>query len=141
MRQIFLLFLLSLPATVFAQTGLGKAKEHPIDRSLNACLEKNLSTQGMNQCLGQAYDAWDKELNRVYNELARKLQPAARAALKTAQLEWLKFRDEEFKLIESIYQGFEGTMYIPMQSNSRMEIIKKRTLTLTDYLELLKDHR
>ena len=108
MRQIFLLLLLLLPATAFAQTGLGNVKEHPIDRSLNACLEKNLSTQGMNGCLGQAYDAWDKELNRVYNELARKLQPDARAALKTAQLDWLKFRDEEFKLIASVYQAFES---------------------------------
>jgi uncharacterized protein YecT (DUF1311 family) len=141
MRQIFLLLLLSLPATAYAQTNLGNAKEHPIDRSLNACLEKNVSTQGMNQCLGQAYDAWDKELNRVYNELARKLSPAARAALKTAQLEWLKFRDEEFKLIESIYQSFEGTMYIPMQSNSRVQVVKSRTLALTSYLELIKEHQ
>jgi uncharacterized protein YecT (DUF1311 family) len=141
MCKFLLLLLLSLPATAFAQTGLGNTKEHPIDRSLNACLEKNLSTQGMNGCLGQAYDAWDKELNRVYNELARKLQPDARAALKTAQLDWLKFRDEEFKLIASIYQAFEGTMYIPMQSNSRMQVVKSRTLALTSYLELIKEHQ
>jgi uncharacterized protein YecT (DUF1311 family) len=80
-------------------------------------------------------------LNRVYNELARKLQPDARAALKTAQLDWLKFRDEEFKLIASIYQAFEGTMYIPMQSNSRMQVVKSRTLALTSYLELIKEHQ
>ena len=141
MYKLFLLLLLLLPATAFAQTGLGSVKEHSIDRSLNACLEKNMSTQGMNQCLGQAYDAWDKELNRVYNELARKLQPDARAALKTAQLDWLKFRDEEFKLIASIYQSFEGTMYIPMQSNSRVQVVKSRTLALTSYLELIKEHQ
>ncbi len=133
--QLSLLCLL-LPALAFAQ----EPKTHPIDKALDACVEKNPSTAGMVTCLGEAYDKWDKELNRVYNELSRKLAAPGKQALKTAQLEWLKFRDAEFKLLESIYANFEGTMYIPMQADEKLQIVRKRTLDLQDHLDMLKEH-
>jgi hypothetical protein len=48
--------------------------------------------------------------------------------------------DLEFKLVERVYEKLEGTMYIPMHVDHRMQIVKKRALELQDYLDLPKDN-
>lgn len=59
--------------------------------------------------------------------------------LRSAQLEWIKYRDLDFKLIDSIYDGMQGTMYIPMRVEARLEVIKKRALELKGYLDLITE--
>jgi len=89
--------------------------QHPIDKALDACIDKNGSTAGMVECTAKAYAAWDKELNKNYGELMRALNPKQKEALRLAQLEWIKYRDLEFKSIDCVYDTLEGTMYIPMR--------------------------
>jgi uncharacterized protein YecT (DUF1311 family) len=113
--------------------------QHPIDKALDACIDKNGSTAGMVECTDKAYAAWDKELNKNYGELMRALNPKQKEALRLAQLEWIKYRDLEFKSIDSIYDTMEGTMYIPMRVSAHLEVIKKRALELSNYLELIKE--
>ncbi len=135
-RALFIIIAaLSLSTASFAQ----EPKEHPIDKALGACIDKDGSTAGMVQCIDIAYKNWDKELNRAYGELMKKLAPAARASLKESQLQWIKFRDLEFKFQDSVYSKLEGTMYIPMSADSRMQVVKSRALELRSYLELLKE--
>jgi len=69
----------------------------------------------------------------------RRLKPAQQAILRAAQLEWLKYRDSEFKLIESIYDTLQGTMYIPMRIAERLEVMKRRALALAGYIDLLNE--
>lgn len=57
----------------------------------------------------------------------------------SVQLEWIKYRDLDFKLIDTIYDTMQGTMYIPMRIDARMEVIKKRALQLKGYLELIQE--
>ena len=59
---------------------------------------------------------------------------------KAAQQEWIKYRDVEFKLTDSVYDRLQGTMYIPMRADHRMQIVKQRAIELKDYLDLLKDN-
>src|SRR5712691_9934792 len=115
---------LLLSVTIYSQ----QTPQHPIDKALEACLDKDSTTVGMVDCIGKAYEKWDKELNRIYAELMKKLIPEGKANLKDAQLHWLKFRDSEFKLQDSIYSTLEGTMYIPMRASDRMELVKKRAV-------------
>src|SRR5258706_1478780 len=129
-----LLLLLSVTAAV-AQ----KEPDHPIDKALEACVEKDGSNAGIIECTGKAYQAWDKELNKNYGALMRKLKPAQKEALKSAQLEWIKHRDADFKLIDSIFDTLEGTMYISMRIESRTEPVKARALLLKSYLDLAED--
>jgi len=112
---------------------------HPIDKALDACIEKDGSTAGMIQCTDKAYVAWDRQLNKNYSELMRRLKPAQQTALKAAQLQWLKYRDSEFKLIDTIYDTLQGTMYLPMRISERLELVKTRALALNGYLELLEE--
>ena len=127
---------------VLLMSAIGDAQEtpkRPIDKALDACLDKDSTTAGMTNCIGNAYEKWDKELNRIYAELMKKLNPEGKANLKDAQLQWLKFRDSEFKLQDSVYSTLEGTMYIPMRASDRMEVVKKRAVELKSHLELLKE--
>src|SRR5205809_500344 len=113
---------LLLSVTIYPQ----QTPQHPIDKALEACLDKDSTTAGMVDCIGKAYDKWDKELNRVYAELMKRLSPAARVKLKEAQVQWLKFRDAEFQMQGGIYSKLEGTLYIPMSADSRMQVVKNR---------------
>jgi uncharacterized protein YecT (DUF1311 family) len=131
-----LMLLCAFPVVLLAQE---EQPHHPIDKALDACIGKNGSTAGMVECTDKAYAAWDKELNKNYGELMRALNPKQKEALRLAQLEWIKYRDLEFKSINSIYDALEGTRYIPMRFSAHLEVIKKRALELNDRLDLVKE--
>jgi uncharacterized protein YecT (DUF1311 family) len=133
-----LLSLIILLMTMSVAFGQEETK-HPIDKALEACIDKNGSTAGMVECTDKAYAAWDRELNKSYSALMQSLKPKQKETLRLAQIEWIKFRDLEFKLVDSLYDTMEGTMYIPMRVDARMEVIRKRALDLKGYLDLIKD--
>ncbi|MBA4373979.1 MAG: hypothetical protein C0402_14105 [Thermodesulfovibrio sp.] len=114
----------------------GAPKEHPIDITHAACIEKDWSTAGMANCTHKAKEQWDRELNNNYNALMKKLPPADKEVLKAAQKKWLEFRDSEYKLIRALYGKLSGTMYIPMRADMAMQIVKQRAMDLANYLEL-----
>jgi uncharacterized protein YecT (DUF1311 family) len=116
--------------------GNGPAK-HPIDAWLEQCTAKDESTAGQLTCLGEAFGKWDTELNRVYKALAAKLPEAGKTAMRTAQLAWLKFRDEELKLLDAFYDPLDGSMYRLMKAADRVDLIRKRVLELASYLDVL----
>jgi uncharacterized protein YecT (DUF1311 family) len=129
------IFLLLLATVSLAQ----KEPDHPIDKVLEACIEKDGSNAGIIDCTGKAYQAWDKELNKNYGALMRKLKPAQKEALKAAQLGWIKQRDVDFKFIDSIFDTLEGTMYISMRIESKTELVKVRALQLKSFVDLVSD--
>jgi uncharacterized protein YecT (DUF1311 family) len=112
-------------------------KKHPIDAWLDACLEKDPSTQGMLTCLGEAYRRWDAELNRVYGALLARLTAEEAAALREAQRAWLKQRDATFKLLDGVYGRKEGTMFLTMRAADRVDVVEKRTFELLSVLDVL----
>lgn len=142
-RQFAVLMLvlaaLSYPLATASGSVAQEQTQPPIDKALEACIDKNGSTAGMVECTEKAYAAWDKELNKNYGELMRNLKPAQKETLRLAQLEWIKFRDLDFKLIDSVYDTMQGTMYIPMRVDARMEVVKKRALELKGYLDLVTE--
>jgi len=134
------LFLALVSVLLLAAASIAQEQpQHPIDKALDACIEKNGSTAGMVECTDKAYAAWDKELNKNYVELMRALNPKQKEALRLAQMEWIKYRDLEFKSLNSVYDTMDGTMYIPMRIAAHLEVIKKRALELKDRLDLVKE--
>jgi uncharacterized protein YecT (DUF1311 family) len=133
-------FVASILLLLLASISLAqKEPEHPIDKALGACIEKDGSNAGIIECTSQAYQAWDKELNKNYLALMRKLKPAQKEALKAAELGWIKQRDVDFKFIDSVFDSLEGTMYISMRIESRTEPVKLRALQLKSFLDLISD--
>ncbi|MDM8562650.1 DUF1311 domain-containing protein [Candidatus Marithioploca araucensis] len=118
-------------------------EKHPIDIKTEACMEKDYSTLGMMNCSAQSEKLWDTELNRVYRGLQSQLNEKAKKQLKNAQLQWLKYRNAEFKAIDEIYsvlyeKSGGGTMWRLLPINAKVEIIKERVLVLTGYLTNFK---
>ena len=134
-RYGLLLLPLLLPTFVYAQ----EEQKHPIDKALEICTDKDPSTAGMVNCTDAAYKKWDQELNKNYRTLMARLKPAGKQLLKSAQLSWIAYRDNEFKLIDSIYDGIQGTMYIPMRIDEKMQIVKQRALALASHVDMLDE--
>ncbi|MHB8054786.1 MAG: lysozyme inhibitor LprI family protein [Candidatus Aminicenantales bacterium] len=127
----------AVPAVLSGARQEATAAKHPIDAWLEECTAKDESTAGQLTCLAAAYEKWDAELNRVYQELMPKLPEEARPVLKAAQVTWLKHRDEEFKLLDALYGSLEGTMYGLMRAADRVDIVRKRALELSSYIDVL----
>ena len=134
-RYALLLLSLLLPTLVCAQ----EAQKHPIDKALETCTDKDPSTAGMVSCTDAAYKKWDQELNKNYRTLMARLKPAGKQLLKSAQLSWITYRDNEFKLIDSIYDALQGTMYIPMRIDEKMQIVKERALALASHIDMVDE--
>jgi uncharacterized protein YecT (DUF1311 family) len=119
------------------------ADEHPIDVKMVACVEKNPSTVGMMTCTEKAGKSWDVELNQVYQSLQAKFGKKAAPQLKMAQQQWLKYRDAEFAAIDSMYRVIYdkmggGTIWSLMAAQNKVDVVKARVLTLTEYLKSLE---
>ncbi len=129
--SLLLLFLLS-PTIVDAQ----ETRQHPIDVALDACLDKYQTTGGMADCFSSAYKKWNQELNKNYQTLMSNLKPAGKRRLKSAQLSWIAYRDNELKLIDSMYDEMQGTMYVPARVDAKMLLVKQRALDLARHADL-----
>jgi uncharacterized protein YecT (DUF1311 family) len=132
-------FVASLCLLLLATVALAQEEpRHPIDKAFDACSEKDPSTAGMVKCMDKLYQAWDQELNKNYGQLLGKLKPAQKGLLRASQLEWIKHRDADFKLIDSIYARLPGQRYdvIPMRLDERAELVRRRALQLKGFLDI-----
>jgi uncharacterized protein YecT (DUF1311 family) len=138
-KNFWLLLVLILFILHFNGFSEEKEKKHPIDVWLEKCMEKeNYTTAGMLNCSSQALDKWDKELNRVYKELMKKLSPEERELLKQSQQQWIKFKDAEFKFLDNLYLG-TGTMIPVMIMGDKLDIISERVKMLERYLNYINE--
>ena len=136
MKFVSVCFVLIATVTIYAQD---TEEKHKIDIELENCLndEFNHTTVAMMYCIDDALNAWDEELNRVYKELMTFLSTDQKNVLRSAQKEWIKFRDLEYNNINSIYD-FEGTMWGQVRLMKMLNIVKDRTMTISDYLNAYK---
>lgn len=121
---------MSLSVLLFPPLSVQAADKNPIDATLDACLEKNGTTIGMRQCLDQAYKAWDGELNAAYKNVMASLSPEAKAALKTAQRNWIAFKDAELAFYRSVFASTDGTIWPVVESRYVIDLFRKRAIEL-----------
>ncbi|MBN1632667.1 MAG: DUF1311 domain-containing protein [Ignavibacteria bacterium] len=113
--------------------------KHPIDAYLDSCIDRNPSTFSMVNCIESAIQRWDDELNRFYKLLTGVLDEESAKILKSAEIEWIKYKEKEMANIEMIYSRLEGTMYIPMKYYAKLEVIRTRALQIADYYRLITE--
>lgn len=106
-----------------------------IYKKLISCEDQDPSTAGVGQCISDADNSYNKEIDRMYIELNNKLDEEQKKALKQSQDDWVKFRDSEFDLITSVYSKAEGTMWSSVRGSARMDILKNRALELSGFLD------
>lgn len=81
----------------------------------------------------EAYEKADKELNKVYNQLKKKLRAKNQTALIASQKDWIKFRDSNCKF-KSYPDGEGGVIGNKMYADCRMQITIDRTKELKSLL-------
>jgi len=133
MRHLLIIIILAAGTNLYSQ--INKSSNHPIDSLLENCLESDSSssTAGMLKCINSATALWDEELNNNYKSLMSILRPEEKEKLKTSQLKWIEFRDKEFEFSDAAYNTLEGTMWLVVKANKRLQIVKHRAIELRDY--------
>lgn len=138
-RYLFVAFL-ALIFTMLSQPCKADWVDHdqyPIDKWTKNCLEKNGSTGGEIACWEEAYKKWDQELSKHYKALMSLLDPNEKKHLQSSELEWIKWRDQELKLIDDVYTHTSGSMYAPSQAASRVRIVRDRAVLLKHYCDII----
>jgi uncharacterized protein YecT (DUF1311 family) len=127
-----ILFLLLQVAYAHGQT---EAEEHIIDKHLRECLEtsENQTTVGMTDCSMKAEEEWEKELNKNYDLLISKLSIDEKEKLKTAQKNWISYRNKEIEFASEMYINMQGTMWRIVLADRRTELTRQRALELKAY--------
>jgi uncharacterized protein YecT (DUF1311 family) len=128
-----MIFLAAMPA--FAEDEGGGDDEDPIDAALSQCLDApdGQSTQGIVECLGTAYEAWDGALNEAYKGLMDTLEPAQKDALKASQRQWVSYRDGEQKFLQTLVTPEAGTIVRVTTNQAMVDMVRARVLLLRSY--------
>ena len=122
-----------------AENFCGRARPHPIDVAFAAASERSGGvTVDLVDAQSAAYDAWDKELNRVYAELQKVLPAEKRDALRTAQRAWLAFDAAQAKW-EMVLHADQGTSTALNVGGAALERRRSRVCDLDDTLQGLRD--
>lgn len=110
-----------------------------VEQGNRELLDKDYSTLGMINAAIEYEKQYDILLNKYYKLLYRSLNIEGQKALKSSQMNWIKFRDSEKKLISEINaQTYDeaggGTIWGVIASSIRSELTKKRVIELYNFL-------
>jgi len=109
-----------------------------IERTMELRLEQESNTHAMNAQMENATEAYDKLLNRYYQQLLKILQGEDKKTLITAQRAWIAFRDAELSMIGTAgkeqYSG-GGTMQSNINAASYLDLVKQRTVQIFNHLD------
>ena len=116
-------------STCFAQS----ATMDPIDIEYKECLSKDTSTSNLYICAFETYAKWDKQMDREYKKLQKKIKREKdKKALVQAQNAWVSFRDFEFKSYDNMFNQ-PGYNWVLQRANGRIDLVRARTMQLKAY--------
>lgn len=84
------------------------------------------------ECAHRSYEAADRRLNQVYQQLSSKLSSVERKQLIDTESTWIQFRDKNCSF--EVYPSRGGTGYGGFLSNCLERMTKQRTTDLERYL-------
>jgi len=137
MRRHHLLFVIALLLPGLPGTGSALAADsHPIDTALQSCMDHNSTTVGMRQCQAQALADWDAALNTAYTQLMASQSPEAKTALRTAQRQWIAFRDAQIAYFKTVFDKMDGTIWPMIELQYSTDLSRKRAIQLYCYTKM-----
>lgn len=93
---------------------------------------QNKSNIEILKCIRLRYEAADKRLNQVYQQLVAKLNRRERSVLYQEQIKWIKSRDKNCEL--EVYGNRGGSGYRGFLNDCLERKTKQRTAELENYL-------
>lgn len=107
-----------------------------VEQAYCRSMKNVLSDFDMSEAAYELAHSYDSLMNKYYRKLAGLLSGKDRQVLVSAQKAWLAFRDNETKLVGVLskeeYAG-GGTIQRLTESNSYLELVKTRTVTLFEH--------
>ncbi len=91
------------------------------------------TTLDQNMCSSQEFQAADRKLNQLYQQLQPKINTKQKQRLIVAQRSWLKFRDETCDYEMGQFEG--GSVAASTYGYCRARVTKERIKDLERYLE------
>ena len=135
MKKLFFIFIIFCIGTIcFAQENI-----HRIDVEYTKCLDKNLTTAGINQCTFNAADMWLKEAKHSVKLINKELNKEQKQIFNDANKKWLEYYNAEEKSIIEIIFNIEGTIHTNYASMQIMNLAKQRAMYLNEFLFDLKN--
>ena len=104
-------------------------ERHPIAMANEACQRENDTTLGMGDCLVEAMQRWDRQLNINYQRLLGLLDADKQSPVKAAQRAWLAWRDAQFEAISTVHQR-EGSVWGLVSTGRRIDLVREQAIRL-----------
>lgn len=132
MKRTTAFFILAVLATPIASA---QKRVDPIEAQLEACLATSTgqTTEGMTDCSHQAYLAYDKRMNEVYQRIMHNADPQSRVLIRNAQRQWLAYRDAQLKADNGPWRADRGSMASPDIETLNVDAIRTRIDELNYY--------
>lgn len=126
---IFFIFCFSA-GFVFAETPY----IHPIDRQESTCKEKAKTLEEWTKCTYLASREWNKEVDKYYSLLYKKLPESDKNTLFEDQKYWNMYKNYEIRLLNSLYDKDNETKErLLFRTNQKRDIVKHRAESLRMY--------
>ncbi|MGQ7880312.1 lysozyme inhibitor LprI family protein, partial [Burkholderia pseudomallei] len=99
------------------------AAADPIDVAMRQCLARRdrSSTAGQIQCMDEARQQWQGEVDAAYQRLLKTAPADARRGWQESQRRWLAWRKDEAHLVRAVYETTQGTMYAMANADMRLQ--------------------
>ena len=107
----------------------------PVDDALEQCLKTphGQTTAGMTECTHTAYQAYDRQMNTLYQAVMAKSDPVSREAIRNAQRAWLAYRNAQKTADNAPWRADSGSMASPDIEGLNVEAIRTRIAELEYY--------
>jgi uncharacterized protein YecT (DUF1311 family) len=111
----------------------GQASNIPVQIAQQPNCKSPQTTLDQNLCSSQEFQAADRKLNQVYQQLQAKLNSTQKQRLIVAQRTWLKFRDESCNYEKGQFEG--GSLAASTYVYCRARVTQERIKDLERYLQ------
>lgn len=106
------------------------AQQNPIDTALAQCLNGATTTVAMVTCYGRASQAWDGEMNTQYKQLMKRLTGEPKDKVRSAQRQWLAYRDSWQAASMAFFTRTQGTMAQLSIAAQNVDLVRNQALML-----------
>ncbi len=111
-----------------------------IERTTKACLDDASTTYSQANCTIEELKNWDDLLNQSYKKLMHNKKDLSKENLRNAQKAWIKFRDLEYKNIESLLEQKQGTIWYLVELSKKTKHTKQRAIELTNQFLIMSEY-
>lgn len=112
-----------------------KNRMEKLEKEMQSKLDSGVTSEMVN-ANNELYEAWDKELNKVYKLLMEKLPTDRKEKLKKDQRAWVKIKEE--KANEAAKEADGGTLAGVLYSGTATGLTKDRAIELAKMYDNLK---